>query len=56
MFRKKNEPHRSIGVDNILDNTLTANYEYSHNNRKNLPLQTQIKLSKKPSNFCVICL
>ena len=29
-------------------NTLTANYEYSRRNRENLPLQIQIKLSKKP--------
>ena len=29
-------------------NTLTVNYEYSRNNRENLPLPIQIKLSKKP--------
>ena len=33
-------------------NTLTANYEYSRSNRENLPLQIQIKLSKKPLIFC----
>ena len=32
----------------LLVNTLTANYEYSHSNRENLPLPIQIKLSKKP--------
>ena len=32
-------------------NTLTANYEYSRSNRKNLPLPIQIKLSKKPYIF-----
>ena len=32
----------------LLDNTLTANYEYSRINRENLPLPNQAKLSKKP--------
>ena len=31
----------------LLINTLTANYEYSDSNRENLPLQIQIKVSKK---------
>ena len=32
----------------LLDNTLTANYEYSRSNRENLQFPIQIKLSKKP--------
>ena len=32
----------------LLVNTFIANYEYSRSNRENLPLQNQIKLSKKP--------
>ena len=32
----------------LLDNTFTANYEYSRSNREDLPLPNQIKLSKKP--------
>ena len=35
----------------LLANTLTANYEYSRSNRENLPLEIQIKLSKKPQTF-----
>ena len=35
----------------MLLNTLIANYEYSRSNRENLPLQVQIKLSKKPLTF-----
>ena len=31
----------------LLDNMLTANYEYSRINRENLQLQNQVKLSKK---------
>ena len=31
----------------LLDNTLTANYEYCRSNRQNLPLPIQIKLSEK---------
>ena len=38
----------------LLVNTLTADYEYSRGNRENLPLQIQIKLSKKPLIFCGI--
>ena len=32
----------------LLDNTLTANYEYSRTNRANFQFPIQIKLSKKP--------
>ena len=32
----------------LLDNTLTANYEYSRTNRGNFQFPIQIKLSKKP--------
>ena len=32
----------------LLDNTLTAYYEYSRSNKENLPLPIQMKLSKKP--------
>ena len=32
----------------VVVNTFTANYEYSRSNRENLPLPTEIKLSKKP--------
>ena len=35
----------------LLVNTLTANYEYSRSNRHYLPLQIQIKLSKKLQTF-----
>ena len=35
----------------LLVNTLTANYEYSHSNRENIPLPILIKLSKKPQLF-----
>ena len=38
----------------LLDNTLTANYEYSRINRENLQLPNKAKLSKKPSIFCLI--
>ena len=38
----------------LLDNTLTANYEYSRINRENLPLTIQIFLSKKPETSCDI--
>ena len=38
----------------LLDNTLTANYEYTRINRKNVPLPNSAKLSKKPSIFCRI--
>ena len=38
----------------LLDNTLTANYEYSSRNRENLQLPIQIKLSEKASSFCEI--
>ena len=38
----------------LLDNTLTANYEYSRINRENLQLPNKAKLSKKPSIFCCI--
>ena len=38
----------------LVDNMLPGNYAYSRSNRENLPLPTQIKLSKKPSNFCCI--
>ena len=31
----------------LLDNTLTANYQYCRSNRENLPLLIQIKLSEK---------
>ena len=37
----------------LLDNTLTANYEYSRINRENLQLPNKAKLSKNPSIFCV---
>ena len=30
----------------LLDNTLTANYEYSRINRENVPLRNSAKLSK----------
>ena len=43
-------------ISGLLDNMFTANYEYSRSNRENLPLPIQIKLSKKPSSFCVIFL
>ena len=33
-------------------NTLAAGCEYSHNNRKKLPLPVQLQLSKKPKRFC----
>ena len=32
----------------LLDNTLTANYEYFQSNRENLHLPIEIKLSEKP--------
>ena len=35
----------------LLDNTLTANYEYFQSNRENLHLPIEIKLSEKPSKF-----
>ena len=35
----------------LLDNTSTANHEYSRSNRETLPLQIQITLSKKPSSL-----
>ena len=38
----------------LLDNTLTANYEYSRSNKEHLPLPIQIKLSKKPWTICWI--
>ena len=38
----------------LLDNTLTDNYEYSHINRGNLPLQNEAELSQKASIFCYI--
>ena len=38
----------------LLDNRLPANCEYSRLNRENLPLQIQIKLSKKPEIFCCV--
>ena len=38
----------------LLDNTLTANYEYSHINRENLLLPNQAQLSQTPSIFCGI--
>ena len=38
----------------LLDNTLSANYEYSGINRENLQLPNKAKLSKKPSTFCGI--
>ena len=38
----------------LLDNTLTANYEYSHINRGNLPLPNKAELSQKASIFCCI--
>ena len=31
--------------------TLTANYEYSRSNRKNLPLPVQMQLSEKPKTY-----
>ena len=36
----------------LLDNTLTANYEYSHINRGNWPLPNKAELSQKASIFC----
>ena len=36
----------------LLLNTLTVNCEYSRSNRENLPLPTQLTLSKKPYTFC----
>ena len=36
----------------MLFNKLTADYEYSHRNRENLPLLIQMQLSKKPKIFC----
>ena len=38
----------------LLVNTLTVNCEYSRSNRDNLPLPTQITLSKKEYTFCDI--
>ena len=38
----------------LLDNTLTANSEYSHINRENLPLPNKAELSQKLSSFCLI--
>ena len=35
----------------LLDNTLTANYEYFQSNRENLHLPIEIKLSEKLSKF-----
>ena len=35
-------------------NTLTANEEYSHSNRENLPLPIQMQLSENPKIFCCI--
>ena len=40
----------------LLDNTLTANYEYSHINRGNLPLPNKAELSQKASIFFCIFL
>ena len=40
----------------LLDNTLTANYEYSRSNRENLRLPIQIKFSKNAETFCFILL
>ena len=37
----------------LLFNTLTATYQYSRSNRENLPLNIQIKLSKKRKLFAV---
>ena len=36
----------------LLDNTLTANYKYSHSNKENLPLPIQMQLSEKTKPFC----
>ena len=44
------------GILGLLDNTLTANYEYSRGNRDNFWLPNQIKLSAKSSIFCDISL
>ena len=35
-----------------LINKLTVKYEYSRNNRANLPLPIQMQLSKKRKTFC----
>ena len=35
---------------------MTGNYEFSLSNRENLPLQIQVKLSKKLSTFYVFAL
>ena len=36
----------------LLDNRLTANYEYSRSKRENLPLQIHMNLSKKVNLLC----
>ena len=38
----------------LLENKLTANYEYSRISRENLQLPNKAKLSKKSSTFCGI--
>ena len=38
----------------LLDNTVTANYEYSRINRENFPLPNYAELSQKVSIFCGI--
>ena len=40
----------------LLVNTLTANDGESRINIENLPLRIEIKVYKKPSTFCCICL
>ena len=45
MFRHTSE------ISGLLPNTLTAEFEYSRDNRDNLPLPIQMKLSKKPKTF-----
>ena len=44
------------GILQLLVNTLIPNCKYSGSIRDNLQLTIQIKLSKKPSDFCVIVL
>ena len=43
-------------LDEISDNPLTGDYEYSRSNRENLQLPIQINLSKSRQHFPLFCL
>ena len=43
-------------LDEVSDNSLTGNYQYSCSNRENLQLPTQINLLKSRKHFPLFCL